>query len=180
MRNQHFSGHYQGCRGAALCNWHTLHDLTLSSISVSSPGHHRYLRAIFFIWPFLGGQWSGLLWAVSDPELVSPHGFLTRYNHCVCSTRFSSRRKAPGFCQGIYHPSPAELFWEPDVELGLRLFKLQCDQLSQAWLPGGPLGVLFHPVLGLWLLYQTRVTDWEHQHYHVYIPLGTQVYSRRL
>ena len=144
------------------------------------PGHHRSLRAIFFICSFLGGQWAGPLRAFSDPELESPHGSRKRYNHCVCSTRFSSRRKAPGFCQGICHPIRAELFWEPDVELGLRLWNLQCDQLSQAWLPGGPLGVWFHPVLGLWLLYQARVTDWEHQHYHVYIPLRTQVHSRRL
>ena len=126
-------------------------------------------------------------WAVSRssksffwPRAGSPHGSRKRYNHCVCSTRFSSRRKAPGFCQGIYHPIRAELFWQPDVELGLRLWNLHCDQLSQAWRPGGPLGVIFHPVLGLVLLHQARVTDWEHQHYHVYIPLGTQVDSRRL
>ena len=44
-RDQAFSGHSQGCRGAAAgaapCYGHNLHDLTLSSISVSSPGHHR-------------------------------------------------------------------------------------------------------------------------------------------
>ena len=152
----------------------------------------RYLQCLYPPWPqqvaprhifhppFLGGQWAGPLRAFSDPELESPHGSRKRYNHCVCSTRFSSRRKAPGFCQGIYHPIRAELFWQPDVELGLRLWNLQCDQLSQAWLPGGPLGVWFHPVLGLSLLSQARVTDWDHQHYHVYIPLGTQVDSRRL
>ena len=83
MRDQDFSGHSQGCRGAALWNWHTLHDLTLSSMSASSPGHHRLLRAIFFVWPFLGGRWAGPLRAVSHPGLVSPHGSPTRYNQQV-------------------------------------------------------------------------------------------------
>ena len=118
-----FSGHSQGCRcaaaGAALCNWHTLHDLTLSSMQCLYPA----LATIgssepdFSFWPFLGGWCAGPLKAVSDPELVSPHGSPTRYNHCVCLIRLSSRRKAPCFCQGIYHPSSAELFWEPAVAL---------------------------------------------------------------
>ena len=92
----------------------------------------------FSFWPFLGGWCAGPLKAVSDPELVSPHGSPTRYNHCVCLIRLSSRRKAPCFCQGIYHPSSAELFWEPAVALGLRLSSLQCGQHSQVWLSGGP------------------------------------------
>ena len=44
---------------------------------------------------------------------------------------FSSRRKAPAFCQGIFHSSLAKLFWEPAVALGLILSNRQCDQHSQ-------------------------------------------------
>ena len=84
----------------------------LATIGSSSP--------YFSFWPFL-----------ADPELVSPHGSTTRYNHRMWLICFSSRRKAPAFCQGIFHSSPAELFWEPAVALGLILSNRQCDKHSQ-------------------------------------------------
>ena len=60
----------------------------------------------FSFWPFLSGRYAGPLRAASDPELVLPHGSPTRYNHCLCLIRFSSRRKAPGFWQGISSLQP--------------------------------------------------------------------------
>ena len=85
----------------------------------------------FSFWPFLGGRYADPLRVVSDPELVSPHGSTTRYNRRMWLICFSSRRKAPAFCQGIFHSSPAELFWEPAVALGLILSNRQCDKHSQ-------------------------------------------------